>query len=56
MASFVLVDSACFGGWAWKRVVPLLRSRGHEVHTAFKTKRKSEGGIHKITELLGFQR
>lgn len=33
MASFVLVHPAWFGGWCWKKVAPLLRARGHAVHT-----------------------
>jgi pimeloyl-ACP methyl ester carboxylesterase len=32
MTTFVLVHGAWHGGWCWDRVVPLLRSRGHEVH------------------------
>jgi pimeloyl-ACP methyl ester carboxylesterase len=30
MATFVLVPGAWLGGWAWKKVVPLLEERGHE--------------------------
>jgi pimeloyl-ACP methyl ester carboxylesterase len=33
MATFVLVHGAWGGGWAWKRVAPLLRAQGHEVFT-----------------------
>ena len=33
MATFVLVHGAWAGGWAWSRVAPLLRKRGHEVFT-----------------------
>ena len=33
MATFVLVHGAWQGGWTWARVVPLLRDRGHDVHT-----------------------
>jgi pimeloyl-ACP methyl ester carboxylesterase len=29
---FVLVHGAWHGGWCWRRVAPLLRARGHEVH------------------------
>jgi pimeloyl-ACP methyl ester carboxylesterase len=32
MTTFVLVPGAWLGGWAWKKVVPLLVERGHEVH------------------------
>ena len=30
MTTFVLVPGAWLGGWAWKKVVPLLHERGHE--------------------------
>ena len=33
MATYVLVHGAWQGGWCWRRVVPLLRGRGHEVFT-----------------------
>lgn len=29
---FVLVHGAWHGGWCWRRVAPLLRAAGHEVH------------------------
>ena len=32
MTTFVLVPGAWLGGWAWKKVVPLLDEQGHEVH------------------------
>lgn len=32
MITFVLVPGAWLGGWAWKKVVPLLSERGHEAH------------------------
>src|SRR5688572_726041 len=32
-APFVLVHGAWAGGWAWKRVAPLLRAQGHDVFT-----------------------
>ncbi len=32
MATFILVHGAWHGGWCWRHVAPLLRSRGHEVH------------------------
>lgn len=32
MANFVLVHGAFFGAWCWKRVVPRLRSRAHDVY------------------------
>ncbi len=31
--TFVLVHGAWHGGWAWKKVTPLLRDAGHEVFT-----------------------
>jgi len=33
MATFVLVHPAWFGAWCWRKVVPLLREQGHDVHT-----------------------
>jgi len=33
MSAYVLVHGAFHGGWCWRRVVPLLRSAGHEVYT-----------------------
>ena len=33
MATFVLVPGAWLGSWVWKKVTPLLREKGHEVHT-----------------------
>jgi len=32
MTTFVLVPGAWLGAWAWKKVVPLLEEKGHEVH------------------------
>jgi len=32
MTTFVLVPGAWLGGWAWKKVVPLLHESGHEVY------------------------
>lgn len=32
MATFVLVHGGIQGGWAWKRVIPLLRAAEHEVY------------------------
>ncbi len=31
MTTFVLVSGAWLGGWAWKRVVPLLRKKGNDI-------------------------
>ena len=33
MTTFVLVHGGWHGGWCWRRVEPLLRGRGHDVHT-----------------------
>jgi pimeloyl-ACP methyl ester carboxylesterase len=33
MTTFVLVHGGWHGGWCWRRVAPLLRAAGHEVHT-----------------------
>jgi pimeloyl-ACP methyl ester carboxylesterase len=33
MATFVICHGAWSAGWAWKKVRPLLRARGHEVFT-----------------------
>ena len=32
MANFLLVHGAFFGAWCWRRVVPQLRSRAHDVY------------------------
>src|SRR5215472_16631107 len=32
MTTFVLVPGAWLGGWSWKKVVPLLSKRGHDVY------------------------
>ncbi len=31
VATFVLVHGACWGGWSWRRLTPLLRTSGHDV-------------------------
>jgi Alpha/beta hydrolase family len=33
IGGFVLVHPAWFGGWCWKKLVPLLEEQGHIVHT-----------------------
>ncbi len=33
MSTFVLIHGAWHGGWTWDKVAPLLRHRGHAVHT-----------------------
>ncbi len=30
--TFVLVHGSWFGGWVWRKLVPLLREAGHDVH------------------------
>ena len=32
MGTFVLVPGAWLGGWAWKKIAPLLEQKGHRVH------------------------
>jgi pimeloyl-ACP methyl ester carboxylesterase len=32
MTTFVLVPGAWLGGWAWKKIVPMLEEREHETH------------------------
>lgn len=32
MATFLLIHGMWHGGWCWKKVTPLLRNSGHEVH------------------------
>jgi pimeloyl-ACP methyl ester carboxylesterase len=32
MATYVLVHGAFHGGWCWRKLTPLLRAAGHEVH------------------------
>jgi pimeloyl-ACP methyl ester carboxylesterase len=36
-ATFVLVHGAWAGGWIWKKIIPLLRAAGHEVHATTAT-------------------
>ena len=33
MNTLVLVTGACAGGWSWRKLAPLLRAAGHDVHT-----------------------
>ena len=33
MATFMLVHPAWLGGWCWRKLAPLLREPGHQVHT-----------------------
>jgi pimeloyl-ACP methyl ester carboxylesterase len=37
MASLVLVHGAWGGGWIWKKIIPLLRAAGHDVHATTAT-------------------
>ena len=37
MATFVLVHSTWAGGWVWRKVIPLLRAAGHDVHATTAT-------------------
>ena len=33
VTTFVLIYGSWHGGWCWRKVVPLLQSRGHRVYT-----------------------
>ena len=46
MATYVLVHGAMHGGWCWKRVVPLLRTAGHDVYAP--TLRCGPGNPHVV--------
>ena len=37
MATFVLVHGAWAGGWIWKKIIPVLRAAGHDVHATTAT-------------------
>jgi pimeloyl-ACP methyl ester carboxylesterase len=37
MATFVLVPGAWAGSWIWKRIIPVLRAAGHDVHATTAT-------------------
>ena len=37
MATIVLVHGAWAGGWIWKKIIPLLRAAGHDVHASTAT-------------------
>jgi pimeloyl-ACP methyl ester carboxylesterase len=37
MATFVLVHGAWAGSWIWKKIIPLLRAAGHDVHATTAT-------------------
>ena len=37
MATFVIVHGAWSAGWAWKKMRPLMRARGHEIFTPTQT-------------------
>lgn len=49
MAQFVLVHGAWHGAWCWKRVLPILRAAGHEVHAVSLT------GVGERAHLLSAQ-
>lgn len=53
MSNFVLVHGAFFGAWAWKRVVPQLRSSGHDVYAVTLT--GSGERSHLLTPEVGMQ-
>jgi len=53
MSTFVVAHGAWSAGWAWKKMRPLLRAKGHELftptHTGLGERAKREGwGHHEI--------
>lgn len=46
MATFVLVHGAFIGGWAFRRVLPLLRQAGHEAHAPTLTGSGERAHLH----------
>lgn len=66
MATVVLVHGAMHGGWAWRRVAPQLRARGHDVFTPTLTGQGERRGaltrevgvdthVRDLTELIWFE-
>ncbi len=53
MTTFVLVPGAWLGGWAWKKVVPLLEQRGHEVQVVTLTGMGER--VHLASKALGIE-
>ena len=37
MATFVLVHGSCHGGWCWKKLIPHLSRKGHNVYAPWHT-------------------
>lgn len=53
MTTFVLVPGAWLGGWAWKKVVPLLEKKGHSAYAVTLT---GEGErVHLATRDVGIE-
>jgi pimeloyl-ACP methyl ester carboxylesterase len=53
MTTFVLVPGAWLGGWAWKKVSPLLEGRGHRVHAVTLTGMGER--VHLFSKDLGIE-
>ena len=53
MTTFVLVPGAWLGGWAWKKVVPLLEQKGHEAYAVTLTGMGER--VHLATKDVGME-
>jgi len=53
MTRFVLVPGAWLGGWAWKKVVPLLEQKGHEAYAVTLTGMGER--VHLATKDVGME-
>jgi pimeloyl-ACP methyl ester carboxylesterase len=53
MTVFVLVPGAWLGGWAWKKVVPLLNRKGHDVYPVTLTGVGEK--VHLTSERIGME-
>jgi pimeloyl-ACP methyl ester carboxylesterase len=53
MTTFVLVPGAWLGGWAWKKVIPLLEQRGHQAHAVTLTGMGER--VHLVSKDVGIE-
>jgi pimeloyl-ACP methyl ester carboxylesterase len=53
VATFVLVPGAWLGGWAWKRVIPLLEEQGHDTRAITLTGMGER--VHLASEEVGIE-
>ncbi|HVP23622.1 MAG TPA: alpha/beta hydrolase family protein [Conexivisphaerales archaeon] len=53
MTTFVLVPGAWLGGWAWKKVIPLLEERGHEAYAVTLTGMGER--VHLVSKDVGIE-